>query len=164
MLETDDSQHYDEDDGITNPEESDDADWFSIELQANTRYHIVVEEVGDTIRTSSSDIKMMLYNSDGEELLREFIAGGIGYTPPSTGTYYIGVESLPSTTQGTILDDPNDNYKILVYAPGAPWGAQAVSEPNGDDFHHNSGGATRGFMRVGESVTGEIADSTGIHK
>ena len=64
-----------------------DVDWFATELEANIRYHIVVEETGDTTRAAVADVEMKLYTPDGTAVLPAGASapGGLGYTPPAAG-------------------------------------------------------------------------------
>ena len=154
-----------------------DEDWFSINLEAGVRYNIIIEEPNDK---GILDTYLQVYDSDGNPIFMRTLyenAGsrnGFTYVPEESGTYYLSVRSVdehPSLTAEERknfkrtseyledledLEDPVDDYQIRVDIVPDDWGTRSVSEPPGDDFIGSRTPVTRGFVLVGDCVTGEI--------
>ena len=152
-----------------------DVDWFAISLQAGIRYRFVIDEPDDT--DGPNDVYLTLYNSNGDQIDAakgscliynaddDCVYAGSGsavvFTPDKDGTYYISVQSLPVYPLGGVssaLDAPGDYYTVWVGIH--PYPTASTNEPADDDFSDSSPGAGRGFIFVGDSVTGTINDIT----
>ena len=121
-----------------NLENGNDEDWFAVQLQGGVAYTFDLEGQ-PTNRGSLSDPLLHLYDGFGNQVGRNDDGGQgfnarLTYTPPSTGTYYVGARSFGSNA-GT--------YTLSATGAGPA-----------DDYPGDS--TTSGRVNVPGSVTGTI--------
>lgn len=122
-----------------NIDEAGDVDWFAVELQSGQQYAIDLEGAPTDMGTLP-DPYLFLFDGAGTELDWNDDGGAdfnsrLLFTPPTTGTYYVGAGAFGSAV-GT--------YTLTV--------AEYVAPP--DDYPADA--TTTGRVTIGDPVTGEI--------
>ena len=119
-----------------------DADWFLVELEADTRYQIDLEGA-PTVRGTASDLGIVLYDASSSGVAVD-PDSGVGdnarliYTPTESGTYYVQAAAAATGT-----------YTLSVIVLGANGASEADT-----DFPNDN--TTSGRVEVGASATGNI--------
>lgn len=112
-----------------------DADWFAVEMTANSTYTITLDTTGIELPN------LVLLDADGNELESTYSISGncltIEYTAETDGTYYLEVSDLASNSIGT--------YTLAV---------ESVYDAASDDYAAST--STTGTLTVDETASGEL--------
>ncbi len=134
---------------------ADDADWFAVELEADTRYQIDLEGAPTGRGTLVDPAIAFLLTAIGDTISDSGGSdSGVGkndrtiYTPSMTDTYYVDVSS-GTTARGT--------YTLSVIVLGANGASEADT-----DFPNNA--LTSGRVDVGASATGNVESATDVDR